>query len=408
MSELEELTRQLAALSVERTGGAGADHKVSSHCAFSRNDTMGNYKIQSRLGRGRFSTAWSATHKQSGRRVAIKVYRAGHDKYFANEVKVFNTILKLAAQHGAMQNVVEYLGIFAHVSVKSSLAPAIYPCIILANGGDSLSSLIRHRENESGIGTPFPLAKKIITGIFQGLCEIHRHGIIHADIKPENILLGRQVEDLTDSVDIKIVDFGSASVAQDIVSYNVGTIPYLSPELFLGAEYTTSTDVWSALVTCFEVLTLDVLFDAYDECGIKYCVDDGPADEMIEVESTDTTSGHMSASSQSNSRLSDSSGESEDDVGPRFIYLLDTVIGPPPDSFIKTAYKYYTRVGKLKDRADEIRRISLNDLILLNYDYAAQECAEVAAFLSQGLKYNIHERATAREILAHSFLRPKN
>lgn len=101
-----------------------------------------------------------------------------------------------------------------------------------------------------------PTEQQALELVFQvalGLNYLHSIHITHRDIKPENILIKDGI--------LKIADFGFASNSSQLMT-NLGTAPYMSPELFLNGEeaYTSKVDVW-ALNTClYRLLTGKVFF----------------------------------------------------------------------------------------------------------------------------------------------------
>ena len=101
------------------------------------------------------------------------------------------------------------------------------------------------------------MVKLLAYQIFYGLAYLHKHGIAHRDICPDNILIKER-----NSI-VKIADFGSAKVLdpESSNSFDVGSIKYRAPEiLYESSKYGVSIDVWSAGCIVAEMLLLRPLF----------------------------------------------------------------------------------------------------------------------------------------------------
>lgn len=90
------------------------------------------------------------------------------------------------------------------------------------------------------------------------LKHIHSLGIVHCDIKLENIMLGMRKDKITgDKITcIKLVDFGFCRKVDNAASFEGGTITYIAPELALNCAEGSSRDIWSIGILLFELVTL--------------------------------------------------------------------------------------------------------------------------------------------------------
>jgi len=269
-----------------------------------------------------------------------------------------------------------------------------------------LSDFIKFCNRNYGNGLPLHIVKKIMKDLFAGLEYLHRCNIIHTDIKPSNLLLNGRVDSLDESgLNVSIGDLGSSTFADELFSSTVGTTQYIAPELIIELDYTTAIDIWSAFVTCFELITGELLFDVYDECRIQYG-EPMEADASAETESeTEETISHHYASSETS--LSDSSGSEDEEnmrnTNYRHLFLIEKVIGPAPREFTENARLYYNRRDKLKNNPD-IEHLGIAQLLYANYDMSVEDCTAIEEFLLTGLKYMPEDRITAEQALSHPFL----
>ena len=93
-----------------------------------------------------------------------------------------------------------------------------------------------------------------------GLYFMHKQGIIHCDIKPENILFNNTTLD-----GIKIIDFGCSCYVGKILYSYIQSRYYRAPEVVLGREYGPEIDIWSLGCVLCELVTGTPIFPAKDE-----------------------------------------------------------------------------------------------------------------------------------------------
>lgn len=365
--------------------------KQGGYCELESGELVGGqFKVQKQLGRGRFSTVWSAEGLNSHEAVALKVYRSGDEnlRYFYNEVMICN---KLRAADKEPPNLIRFLGFFTHTLLDQDLAPVFYPCVAFSLEGDHLGRLLRYCADEHGSGLPVSVVKRFFAQILRGLDHLHKCGIIHTDIKPGNILMNTTVDGFRrlDDIELRIADIGSASTVNKIFSRSVGTVGYLAPENILGLDFGTPMDIWSAFAVCYELATSDYLFDVYDEDKLDY-----GADVNNDLESPIT---------QASSSTSDSSS-SDSGAMYRHLLLFEKLLGPAPKELTKVGREYYNAKGRLKWNP-EIEHSSIEALLRNNYSGMSEDYINsLSEFLQLGLRYLPEERITAEAALQHPFL----
>ncbi|MBV8429910.1 MAG: Stk1 family PASTA domain-containing Ser/Thr kinase, partial [Solirubrobacterales bacterium] len=203
----------------------------------------GRYRILSRVGSGGMADVFCAEDQQLGRRVALKLLhrRFSEDPGF---VERFRREAQAAAglQHPNVVSVYDrgdYDGIYY-------IAMEYLP-------GRSLKQLIRDEAPLDPIR-----AIDITEQILKAARFAHRHGVIHRDLKPHNVIVD-------DSGHVKVTDFGIARAgASDMTETGsiMGTAQYLSPEQAQGHAVSATSDLYSVAVVLYELLTGHVPFDA--------------------------------------------------------------------------------------------------------------------------------------------------
>ena len=201
------------------------------------------YRVVSRLGSGGMADVYLADDLQLGRQVAVKLLH----RRFASDpdfVERFRREAQAAAglQHPNIVSVYdrgEWDGI-AYISME-----------YLA--GRTLKEMIRQ---EAPIEPR--RAVSIASQIANGARFAHRGGVIHRDLKPQNVMIGD--DDRAVVTDFGIARAGAAGVTE--VGSVMGSAHYVSPEQAQGAEVSATSDVYSVGVVLYEMLTGKVPFDA--------------------------------------------------------------------------------------------------------------------------------------------------
>jgi serine/threonine protein kinase len=121
---------------------------------------------------------------------------------------------------------------------------------------------------------PSPLiASEMVLGILNGLDHLHSQRIIHRNLKPENILIQGETP--------KISDFGISRVIRSTASQTspVGTPVFMAPEAFNGYR-TVATDLWSAGVIFYNLLSGRLPFSGNNQSEVMYSITTRPHDPL--------------------------------------------------------------------------------------------------------------------------------
>ena len=197
----------------------------------------GRYRLVELLGQGGMATIFRAVDTQLGRDVAIKLLRP---EYLQDPD--FSSRFRQEAQAAASLTHPNVVTVFDYGEDPSG--PYIVMEII---DGEDLSTIIRR----SG-ALPPRQATRIAAAVARALAAAHARGLIHRDVKPGNVLIGRDGQ-------VKVVDFGIArAVAEAQVTLpgtTMGSVHYFSPEQARGEPATEASDIYALGIVLYELLT---------------------------------------------------------------------------------------------------------------------------------------------------------
>jgi serine/threonine protein kinase/beta-lactam-binding protein with PASTA domain len=198
----------------------------------------GRYRIGPRIARGGMATVYEATDLRLDRVCALKVMHSGlgdDDDFAARFVREARSAAKLSHPH--------VVAVFDQGDDDGTLFLAMEYI-----PGHTLRDLIRKE-------APMPPRKALalIEPVLSALAAAHHAGMIHRDVKPENVLLA-------DDGRVKVADFGLARAVSAETQHTtggvlIGTVSYLSPELVIDGRADARSDVYAAGVLIYEMIT---------------------------------------------------------------------------------------------------------------------------------------------------------
>jgi serine/threonine-protein kinase PRP4 len=208
------------------------------------------YKVLSAHGRGVFSTVLRARELQHSTRnrvdleVAVKVIRANETMKFASHLERI-ILNKLSLTDPTNKR--HIIMLFRHFEYRNHV------CLVFEPMSMNLRTCIKRFGRK--IGLNIQAVRTYTIQMLIGLKHLKNNGILHADIKPDNILIDDS------RTKIKICDFGSAMLIGDIkvTPYLVSRF-YRPPEVILGLTYNTSMDLWSIGCVIYELSEGQILF----------------------------------------------------------------------------------------------------------------------------------------------------
>lgn len=259
MQRLEALRERLAISPTEHESLSRivAAHSVQVHRAPTTGTLIaGRYRLGAHLGQGTNGAAYEADDLVLGRRVVVKVLN-GTDRIdldaFRNESR-----LAASAEH---QNVLRVYDSGVHGTTPFLVTEQ-------ADGG-TLEALIQERG-----ALPETEALALIDGILQGLAHLHERGVVHGDLSPANILIGRDGRP-------RIADFGLALTLDPNTTQTgldapraAGTPATMSPEQTTGLAPRPKSDLYSAGAILYRLLTGHHYadFEGKDAFGLRHLV----------------------------------------------------------------------------------------------------------------------------------------
>uniref|UniRef100_A0A3P9DV64 Protein kinase domain-containing protein n=1 Tax=Maylandia zebra TaxID=106582 RepID=A0A3P9DV64_9CICH len=221
---------------------------------FSCRTILGDHHVvEAFLGEGGFGLVTRCRDTKNNKTVAIKVNKSDPEILLQAKLEIF-ILEQLRRLDPDRCNIVEWNGYFLDGERI---------CLNFELLDQSLWDYIGDRNNR---GLPMRELRPILHQLANALFHLGSVGIVHADLKPGNIMVVNRSES---PVKVKLIDFGLACPASAVIPGDrVGTIGYCAPEVMLGIPYDKAIDMWSLGLVAVELATGVPLYPGEDDYDV--------------------------------------------------------------------------------------------------------------------------------------------
>uniref|UniRef100_A0A8C6LD27 non-specific serine/threonine protein kinase n=1 Tax=Nothobranchius furzeri TaxID=105023 RepID=A0A8C6LD27_NOTFU len=210
------------------TGGGDGDYQVVQHevlCSMKN-----TYEVLDFLGRGTFGQVVKCWKRGTGEVVAVKILK-NHPSYARQGQIEVGILARLSGENADEHNLVRAFECFQHRS---------HTCLVFEMLEQNLYDFLKQSKFSP---LPLKVIRPILQQVATALKKLKSMGLIHADLKPENIML---VDPVRQPYRVKVIDFGSAShVSKAVCSTYLQSRYYRAPEIILGLQFCEAIDMWS-------------------------------------------------------------------------------------------------------------------------------------------------------------------
>ena len=284
----------------------------NSVLAYNKGALSAEYDVGRAVGDGGYAVVKSATHRSSGRRRAVKFIR--------------KRLLFTPEERCSVKREVEIHAAITHpnvVRMVQAFEDSTYAMLVVEwmPGG----SLKRYLDRRALKMVPEVQVRIVVRQVLEALRHIHKHKVVHCDVKPENILLGVGVPEslgtqaaggsaacaaastpagavtaIAPHTIVKLCDFGNARRSRDaryfkatgsvgLVPFSAmhGTMGYMAPEVLAQHHYSTPVDMWALGVLTYTMLSGTSPFKPYHSCQAKNAQFEGATWQRLSLEARD-------------------------------------------------------------------------------------------------------------------------
>ncbi|KAJ8281351.1 hypothetical protein GJAV_G00066600 [Gymnothorax javanicus] len=210
------------------SGGGDGDYQLVQHevlCSMKN-----TYEVLDFLGRGTFGQVVKCWKRGTGEVVAVKILK-NHPSYARQGQIEVGILARLSGENADENNLVRAFECFQHRS---------HTCLVFEMLEQNLYDFLKQNKFSP---LPLKVIRPILQQVATALRKLKSLGLIHADLKPENIML---VDPARQPYRVKVIDFGSAShVSKAVCSTYLQSRYYRAPEIILGLPFCEAIDMWS-------------------------------------------------------------------------------------------------------------------------------------------------------------------
>lgn len=195
-------------------------------------DELQKYKLICKLGHGCFGEVWLVQHIETGKFFARKTIIKSTSNDPMNEVRIAGILGEspyVVKTYAFSQNQENLYIIMEYVSGAKDLFDFVS------------NDAIYFQLNPSSFW-------KVAYGILMGIHHMHQNGVVHGDIKPENVMVDLEMS-------TKLIDFNLSLRFAHVLSRTMGTINYMAPEMAKGTPRDEKIDIWSFGILLYTILT---------------------------------------------------------------------------------------------------------------------------------------------------------